>query len=154
MTICCILWLLLMICYEPVQVSTAFSNYRRPTTIKVATNLIRSCTLLLERGWRRNARMTTSFGGRRIYSILAGGSPYSTRPAPNKWTFLTPDVLGCYASLAGESKKVEIKYKVFAFFYQFSFYKNPLQIPKQRFWPWNSKRKPPVTLKFLKKEPV
>ena len=57
-----------MICFEPVQVSTALSNYRRPTTIKVATNLTRSCTLLLERGRRRNARMTTSFGGRRIYT--------------------------------------------------------------------------------------
>jgi hypothetical protein len=67
-TICCRLWLLLMICFEPVQVSTAFSNYRRPTTIKVATNLTRSCTLLLERGRRRNARMPTTFGGRRIYT--------------------------------------------------------------------------------------
>ncbi len=57
-----------MICFEPVQVSTALSDYRRPTTIKVATNLTRSCTLLLERGRRRNARMTTSFGGRRIYT--------------------------------------------------------------------------------------
>jgi hypothetical protein len=49
-------------------VSTALSKYRRPTTIKVATNLTRSCTLLLERGRRRNARMPTSFGGRRIYT--------------------------------------------------------------------------------------
>ncbi len=71
-----------MICFEPVQVSTAFSNYRRPTTIKVATNLTRSCTLCWNVGDVGTRVCLPALGAEG--SILAGGSPYSARPAPNK----------------------------------------------------------------------
>ena len=57
-----------MICFEPVQVSTALPYYRRPTTIKVATNLTRRVHFYWSVGDVGDARMPTSFGGRRIFT--------------------------------------------------------------------------------------
>ncbi len=70
-----------MICFEPVQVSTAFSQYRRPTTIKVATNLTRRVHFYWSVG-DVGARVCLPALGAEG-SILAGGSPYSARPAWN-----------------------------------------------------------------------
>ena len=55
-----------MICFKPVQVSTALPYYRRPTTIKVASNLTRRVHFYWSVADVGEARTATSFGGRRI----------------------------------------------------------------------------------------
>ena len=57
-----------MICFEPVQVSTAFSQLSETYHNKGCDQPHSACTLLLECRRRRGARMPTSFGGRRIYT--------------------------------------------------------------------------------------
>ena len=57
-----------MICFEPVQVSTAFSQLSETYHNKSCDQPHSACTLLLERRSRRGARMPTSFGGRRIFT--------------------------------------------------------------------------------------
>ncbi len=60
-----------------------FPNYRRPTTIKVATNLTRRVHFYWSVG-DVGARVCLPALGAEG-SILAGGSPYSARPARNKY---------------------------------------------------------------------
>jgi hypothetical protein len=57
-----------MICFEPVQVSTAFSQLSETYHNKGCDQPHSACTLLLECRRRRGARMPTSFGGRRIHT--------------------------------------------------------------------------------------
>ncbi len=57
-----------MICFEPVQVSTAFSQLSETHHNKGCDQPHPACTLLLECRSRRGKRMPTSFGGRRIYT--------------------------------------------------------------------------------------
>ena len=54
--------------FEPVQVSTAFSQLSETYHNKGCDQPHPACTLLLERRRRRGARMPTSFGARRIYT--------------------------------------------------------------------------------------
>ena len=71
-----------MICFEPVQVSTGLPYYRRPVTIKVATNLTRRVHFYWSIGDVGRTRVCLPALGAEG-SLLAGGSPYSTRPARN-----------------------------------------------------------------------
>ena len=70
-----------MICFEPVQVSTGLPYYRRPITIKVATNLTRRVHFYWSVG-DVGARVCLPALGAEG-TLLAGGSPYPARPARN-----------------------------------------------------------------------
>ena len=72
-----------MICFEPVQVSTGLPYYRRPITIKVATNLTRRVHFYWSIGDVRETRVCLPALGAEG-TLLAGGSPYPARPARNK----------------------------------------------------------------------
>ncbi len=67
---------LLMICFEPVQVSTGLPYYQRPVTIKVATNLTRHVHFYWSIGDVRGTRVCLPALGAEG-TLLAGGSPYS-----------------------------------------------------------------------------
>ncbi len=79
-----------MICFEPVQVSTAFSQLSETTTIKVATNLTRRVHFYWSVG-DVGARVCLPALGEEG-SILAGGTPYSARPARNRWDVLETEM--------------------------------------------------------------
>jgi hypothetical protein len=70
-----------MTCFEPVQVSTAFTQLLETYHNKGCDQPHSACTLLLERRRRRGRVCLPAFGAEG--SLLAGGSPYSTRPARN-----------------------------------------------------------------------
>ncbi len=69
-------------CFEPVQVSTGLPYYRRPFTIKVATNLTRRVHFYWSIGDVRETRVCLPALGAEG-TLLAGGSPYPARPARN-----------------------------------------------------------------------
>ena len=77
-----------MICFEPVQVSTGLPYYRRPITIKVATNLTRRVHFYWSIGDVRGTRVCLPALGAEG-TLLAGGSPYPARPARNNTTEYT-----------------------------------------------------------------
>ncbi len=83
-----------MICFEPVQVSTGLPYYRRPVTIKVATNLTRRVHFYWSIGDVRETRVCLPALGAEG-TLLAGGSPYS------------PDLRGTVETMAGVSIQME-----------------------------------------------